>query len=233
MYSKKALEKNYLRYVSKFLRDYNYILTENNMNIVESIEEMYCNGDFTLFADLPELAPVSKLRPNERYIGPITGKIKKFLSPETEEAIAKIKKVKDTSNSLIVYLSLGSLGNYEVLKNCFCVLSEINAKVFITAAEEVIDELPENVYMYKYLYVDYILPFIDLAITNGGSGANYQAYEHNVKLIALPSNVDQLLSCSMIEIQNAGIVITRNNANDFDTLLDAVLKISNFKREER
>jgi UDP:flavonoid glycosyltransferase YjiC (YdhE family) len=225
MYSRKRLEKNYSRYVSKFLRDYNFLRRERNMSVVESIEEMYCAGDFVLYADLPEFAPVSELRSNESYIGPVTGKIKSFLNIETEEAVEKIKHIKNNSDSFVVYLSLGSSGNNEVLENCLKVLDKINAKVFLTTAGKVVGKTPQNVYKYNYLYADTVLPFIDLAITNGGSGSNYQMYEHNVELIALPDNVDQFLSSSMIERLHLGTVIWPDKASDYNILLDTILKI--------
>lgn len=210
-------KKGYARYVSRFLRDLNFLRVEQGMEEVSSIEEMYCAGDVTLFADFPELAPVSVLALTESYIGPLTGKIKAFQTPETEDALRRIKKIKENPKARFVYFSLGSSGDYGKIQDYLSAFGEINAYFFVTVAHyEKTDKIinaekhEENVFCYHNLNVDAIMPYMDLAITNGGSGANYQAYENHVKIIAMPDNVDQMLASSKLEEVGAGIVLDKN-----------------------
>lgn len=218
-------KKNYVRYVGRFLRDYNYIRIENGMPIVESIEELYCAGDYTLFSDIPELAPVSNLMPNESYIKPLTGKIEYFKTKETEEALKKIQKIKNASNDCLVYLSMGTSGDYSVLSELLKILSGFNVNVFLTIANNVVIDLPDNVYCYSYLYIDAIMPYMDVAITNGSSGSVYQAYLNGVKIIAIPTNVDQVLACSKIEEQDLGYIIDKDVYNRYSIFEDIIAQV--------
>lgn len=224
-YSKKDLEKNYLRYVSRFLRDYNYLLSENDMEMVESIEDMYCSGDAVLYADIESFAPVSSLRENEKYIGPVTGKIEYFRTKETDYALSKIKQLKETADRSLVYLSMGSSGNFSIIENYLTVLAEQNVNIIVTGGELNITSSQKNVYSSSYLYMEDIMPYMDVAITNGGSGANYQAYEAKVPIIALPSNVDQVLACARIEQLKAGIVIPDWKLKTSDAIVNTLLDI--------
>lgn len=221
----KFMKKNYLRYVSKFLRDYNFLRVENGMPIVESIEELYCSGDYTLFTDIPKLAPVSKLMPTEFYISPLTGKIKYFKTKDTEIVLRMIQELKKNPNIYLAYLSMGTSGDYSILSKVLMELEDINIKVFMTVANNTIIDLPNNVYCYSYLYVDAIMPYMDVAITNGGSGSIYQAYLNGVKVIAIPDNVDQILASSKIEETNVGYVIDKNSYNSFVTFKDKIIQI--------
>ncbi|GAB4238121.1 MAG: glycosyltransferase [Elainellaceae cyanobacterium] len=140
--------------------------------------------NLTLVADTPLFTPLSDPPQNFHYVGPITWQ-SNLPEPKFLEQFKSYKKR--------AYLVLGSGG----FKEFFKYLSDFEHSGFAIAiaAGELIHKapcnLPENVFLEKYINADALLPYCDVIVCHGGNGTIYQALKHSVPIVTIPFHNEQ------------------------------------------
>ena len=157
----------------------------------------YTWGDYTLYADVPELVPTRPLPANHRYLGPPLWSARVPL-PEWWSRLPQDKSV--------VLLTLGSSGRADLLPMALSALSGLPITVIAATAGKIdLADVPANAFVADYLPLDAAVQRSRLVICNGGSLTTYQALASGVPILGICSNMDQLLNMDAIERLGAGV----------------------------
>ena len=163
------------------------------------LRNSYTWGDYTLYADIPEVAPTHNLPAHHRYLGPVLWSAKNPL-PDWWNSLPEDKPV--------VFLTLGSSGQADLLPIALSGLSQLPVTVIVaTAGKIALADVPTNAYITDYLPVDVVTQRSQILISNGGSLTIYQALTSGVPVIGICSNMDQLLNMNALERLGAGITL--------------------------
>ena len=146
----------------------------------------YTDGDVTLYADPPELVPLVDAPPTHRHLGPIAWSPPLPL-PSWWDALDRRHGV--------IYVTLGSSGSAARLPAVLSGLATLGLPVVVaTAGAPCPAALPGNVHVAPYLPGDDVAAQSRLVVCNGGSPTSQQALLHGAPVLALPSNLDQVLN---------------------------------------
>jgi UDP:flavonoid glycosyltransferase YjiC (YdhE family) len=163
------------------------------------LRTVYTWGDYTLYADIPELAPTRNLPANHHYLGPV------FWSAHA--SLPKWWSQLPDDRPLIL-LTLGSSGQADLLPMALTALSRLPVRVMIaTAGKIALADVPANAYITDFLPMDIAVRRSQMVISNGGSLTTYQALAGGVPVIGLCSNMDQLLNMQAVERLGAGVAL--------------------------
>jgi UDP:flavonoid glycosyltransferase YjiC (YdhE family) len=161
------------------------------------LRTVYTWGDYTLYADVPELIPMRPLPANHRHLGPPLWSTRAPL-PDWWDRLPQDKPV--------VLLTLGSSGRADLLPKALSALSELPITVIAATAGKIdLADVPANAFVADYLPLDHAVQRSRLVICNGGSLATYQALACRVPILGICSNMDQLLNMNAIEHLGAGL----------------------------
>jgi UDP:flavonoid glycosyltransferase YjiC (YdhE family) len=161
------------------------------------LRKTYTWGDYTLYADIPEVVPMRPLPDSHRFLGPILWSTQTPL-PDWWDGLP--------DNKPVVFVTLGSSGRADLLPIVIKVLSEFPVSIIAaTAGKIALENRPSNVFVADYLPMDIASQRSDLVISNGGSLTTYQALACGVPVIGICSNMDQLLNMSALEKLRVGI----------------------------
>lgn len=191
------------------------------------LRNVYSWGDYTLYADIPEVVPTLDLPRNHRYLGPLLWSTKTPL-PEWWNSLPEDRPV--------VFLTLGSSGRADLLPLALEALSRLPVSVVVaTAGKIALAAVPANVYVADYLPVDVASRRAQLVICNGGSLTTYHALVNGVPVIGICSNMDQLLNMQALENLGVGIMLraARTSAEDVFRAANAILGQEAFNRAVR
>jgi UDP:flavonoid glycosyltransferase YjiC (YdhE family) len=180
------------------------------------LRRTYTDADFILYADVPELFPLSGQPESHQYLGPI------IWSPPTPRPAWW----NDLPNDLpFVYVSLGSSGQARLLPVVLGVLAKLPVRALVaTAGAGLGGTYPSNVYVADYLPGDEAAQRARLVICNGGSPTSHQALVAGVPVIGIAGNLDQFLNMSAIVSIGAGETM-RADRFDAGRLQDVVRAI--------
>ena len=191
----KSFNEKFKEVNENFVAGYNCEAVKRGLPELANIKELYTNGDYNLFIDTPSLSPVSELRNNEKYIGPVLS-FPRQQKPDWWGSIPIDRP--------IVYCSIGSTGADDKVKRIVKILEKLNVYViFVTAGNECIKRFPENFYVCKYITALDAIAISDLVIFNGGSGTLYQALYLGKPVVALATISDQFYASS--EVSNLSV----------------------------
>jgi UDP:flavonoid glycosyltransferase YjiC (YdhE family) len=168
------------------------------------VRHVYCDGDLTLYADIPDLIPVFSAPTTHRYIGPV------LWSPAVDppEWWNEV-----SSGQPPIYVSLGSSGPSQLLPMVIEALAPLGRPIVVATAGRGA-ELPRR----AKLWVTDFVPGEILAakacavVCNGGSPTTQQALLHGIPVIGIASNLDQLLNMDYIERFGAGALVRADRA---------------------
>lgn len=167
---------------------------------------MYTEGDYVLYADVPEFVPSTNLPANHRYVGicqwtPPAGK------PDWWDRMLADPKPK-------VFVTLGSSGPLRALPALLEALSQLPVAVLLATSGRTMPRLGPSV------YVADLLPFTETAgqagvvVSHGGSGGLYPAIAAGTPVLGIPSNADQQLSTAVLEESGAGLGVRVEEASE-------------------
>lgn len=157
----------------------------------------YTWGDYTLYADIPEVVPTRPLPPNHRFIGPVLWSTRTPL-PDWWDGLPDDKP--------IVCITLGSSGRADFLPAALMALARLPITVIAaTLGKMTLPPLPDNVFVADYLPLETALERSRLLVCNGGSLSTYQALARGIPVIGICSNLDQLLNMDAMERLGCGI----------------------------
>jgi len=177
------------------------------------LRSIYCEGDRTLYPDIPEITPTSNLPATHRYLGPVTW------SPKVPEP-SFLTDLAD--NRPIVYLNLGTAGNPDLVPRILDVLSRRPVRVIAGGGgrAEVAGAAP-NVLWADFIPGEAACERADLMICNGGVASAQQALVAGIPVLGIPSNLDQYLYMGYAE--RAGVArIVRSDGATEKSLADGV-----------
>lgn len=168
-------------------------------------------GDVTLFADVPSIVPTTDLPPSCRYVGPLNWAPEVSL-PAWWDSIPKRRTV--------VYVALGSSGNYRILPAVLSALQKIDCAIVVSSAgKREIGSLNTGsnlgraqLFVADWLPGDQIARRASLVVSNGGSPTSYQALSAGTPVLGISSNMDQLLSMTWTSMAGAGELLRSDTA---------------------
>jgi UDP:flavonoid glycosyltransferase YjiC (YdhE family) len=161
------------------------------------LRTVYSWGDYTLYADVPELVPMKTLPTNHRHLGPPLWSARTPL-PEWWDRLPQDRPV--------VLLTLGSSGRADLLPLALSALADLPISVVAATAGRVgLAAVPANAFVADYLPLDRAAERCSLVICNGGSLTTYQALASGKPILGLCANMDQLLNMNAIERLGAGL----------------------------
>ncbi len=161
------------------------------------LRAVYSWGNYTLYADAPELIPTRPLPANHRHLGPLLWSARAPL-PEWWGRLAEDKPV--------VLLTLGSSGRADLLPMALAALSELPITVIAaTAGKTDLGDVPANAFVADYLPLDLAVQRSRVVICNGGSLMTYLAMASGVPVLGICSNMDQMLNMNAVKNTGAGL----------------------------
>jgi len=175
------------------------------------LRETYTWGDYTLYADSPDIVPIKNLPANHHYLGPI------FWSayadfPEWWDCLPEDRP--------LIFVTLGSSGQADLLPVVLTALSALPVTVVAaTAGKITLAEIPANTYVAEYLPMEVVVRRAKLVICNGGSLTTYQALASGIPVIGLCSNMDQLLNMNMMQRLGIGLSLRAKNLHSADLVV--------------
>ncbi|ANG62501.1 glycosyl transferase family 1 [Marinobacterium aestuarii] len=163
------------------------------------LRRTYTDADQTLYADLPELVPTFERPATHRYIGPINWSPSVALPPWWDEL---------PTDKPIIYLTLGSSGQSELLPRVLQALAQLPVTVIVATAGLIqLERTPQNAWVADFLPGEQAASRASLVICNGGSPTTLQALAVGVPVIGIASNLDQYLNMSYLEQAGVGTLM--------------------------
>lgn len=184
-------------------------------------------GDYTLYADVPELVPTYNLPANHRYLGPV------LWSPDVKPPTWWHSLPTDRP---IIYATLGSSGGKNLLQVVLNALADLPVTVIAaTAGRNHLKNVPANAFVADYLPGEAAAARSAVVLCNGGSPTTQQALAAGVPVIGLPSNMDQHLNMEALERAGAGVLLRteRLNTEGVAAAVKQVLSGAEFRQAAR
>ena len=158
--------------------------------------EQLCFGDDVLYADAPELCPITEAPSQHHYLGMVPW------SPEVPLPPA----LADDATVPLVYVTLGSSGDQSALSAVLEGLEGLPLRgILATAGRPAPKRLPTTFLHADYVPGDEVARRARFVITNGGSSSGYQALAAGTPVLGIPSNLDQYLAMQAITRWGAGL----------------------------
>ena len=184
-------------------RDFNRLCRQYGLPPTGSLGEMYTSGDWTLYLDIPTLAPTANLPTTHRYIGPVVWEAPASLPAWWDEV---------ANDSALVYVALGSSGDRRLWDPVMEAVAALPLRAAVATAGRPVKRLSSNVFTAEYLPGLKIASRAALVVSNGGSPTAYQALACGVPVLGMPSNADQYLMMESVAREGAGILIRAGQA---------------------
>lgn len=191
-----------------FGKELNQIREFYGLKKKSDFRELYTDGTFTGYMDLPNFVNLEKLPPNHFYLGPIAW------NPNISTDIF----LPEDKN--FIYISMGSTGDQNSLSIILRSVLQKGAKAILSGvstseANHLYQEIPDlkaNSVIVPLINAEKILDHCNLTICHGGSGTVYQSLSHGVPVMCLPKNPDQSLVSMAIVEKNLGRYLSPKNA---------------------
>jgi len=207
---------------------FNSLRKAYGLDPLKNLKDIYTHGDWTLYLDIPALAPTSNTPDNHFYLGPVVW------SPNIPlpEWWADIPK-----NRPVLYVTLGSSGDISFMNTIIDTLGKMPVTALVASAGRFdAAQLPDNIFTEKYLPGLEAAKMASLVICSGGTATTYQALSCSSPILGIPSNADQYLSMEAIVKQGAGLLIRsgkvtgRNIRKGIETILENIKYKQNANR---
>jgi UDP:flavonoid glycosyltransferase YjiC (YdhE family) len=180
------------------------------------LKEIYTHGSWTLYTDIPSVAPIQDILPTQRYIGPVIWSPAINLPDWWQEL---------PDDRPIIYVTMGSSGDIRLLDTILEVLGGMPVVgVVATAGRTTVVRKPANVFIEEYLPGVEVTRRSSLVICNGGSATVYQALSMGKPVLGFPSNADQFFTMESVQRLDAGISV-RPMATSSETVRNALRTI--------
>ena len=162
-----------------------------------SLNEFYCDGDVSMYADSPALGTLHDAPASHTFIGPIVWSPSIPLPPWWPEVAERAQPP--------VYVTLGSTGKVDLLPLIVdaCRLENVGC-IVSTAGRSDFRASPPDVYAQAFLPGGKAAALSCLVICNGGSPTAHQALSEGRPVLGICSNLDQVMSMQAIAAAGAG-----------------------------
>lgn len=212
-------------FLTRHLAPLKRLYTESGLVPPQSFRHALTAGtSWTLYPDIPSLAPTENLPGRHRYIGPL------FWEP----SLPVPEWLSESPPALpLVYVSMGSSGNLRVLKKIIHTLGRLPVAVLLTTANRFpVKNLPNNIHAVPYVSALRILPRVSLVICHGGSSVAYQAFRFGVPVLGLPNNTSQCFTMEKVVDTRSGLLIQPSLATEanLDQAIRKLLDDESFRK---
>jgi UDP:flavonoid glycosyltransferase YjiC (YdhE family) len=181
------------------------------------LRHVYTHGDFTLYADIPQVAPTTGLPSTHHYIGPI------LWSPDVP--LPRWWNDVSLSERAVAYVTLGSSGKISLLPTVIEAIAALPVNVLVATAGRIrLNSLPGNVWVADYLPGLKAAQCSSVVVCNGGSATVYQALAAGVPVLGIVSNMDQHLTMAGVARAEAGIAL-RSEQTTHNSVADAASEL--------
>lgn len=188
-----------------FAKPVNSLRREYGLSHVGSLPEVLTHGDYTLYADPEALVPTPRAPATHVHLGFV---------PWAPDGPLPTALQESTQGAPLVYATLGSSGDVDVLPRVLEALGALPARGLVaTAGRGRSSVVPPNVTLVDYAPGDVAARRASVVITNGGSSSSYQALAEGTPVLGLPSNLDQFLAMQSIERHGAGLSLRASNVS--------------------
>jgi UDP:flavonoid glycosyltransferase YjiC (YdhE family) len=175
--------------------------------------EVLTHGDHTLYPDDPVLTPVSGAPPSHHFLGPVIWQPDNAAVSELASGVADFAGQAAANGVPLVYVTLGSSGDLEVLPHVITALGRLPVRAVVaTAGRLQLRALPPNVRAEAYVRGSDLARRARVVVSNGGSTTGYQALAEGVPVLGIPSNLDQFLATEAIVVAGAGSLVKARRA---------------------
>ncbi|KAI9732803.1 MAG: hypothetical protein M1834_003741 [Cirrosporium novae-zelandiae] len=170
--------------------------------------------------------PRRNLSPQIRFVGPLLPLLPdSFETPTWWPSIATPSPPKKT----VIYVTQGTYANTPtnlILPTIRALSANESVIVIVTTGPTTlsVDPLPTNVYVANYIHHFYLLPHVDLMITNGGYNGVLSALSYGIPLICAGRSEDKADVSARVAWSGVGIDLRTDNPTD-DMIKGAVEKI--------
>jgi UDP:flavonoid glycosyltransferase YjiC (YdhE family) len=129
-----------------------------------------------------------------------------------------------------VYLTLGtvSFGAVEVLSRAVAEIAALDVDVLVTVGPEgepaALGEVPDNVYVERFVAQSAVLPLVDLIVHHGGTGTVLSALEVGLPQLLLPQGADQFVNAEILTAVGAAQALP-NDAQQPGAIGEAVREL--------
>lgn len=164
------------------------------------LRRVYTDGDYTLYADFPEMVPLPHLTRaganRHRYLGAVLWSAPVGLPPWWGELRDDLP---------LVYVTMGSSGDPELVPRIVAALTNLSCQVVVAGVGAKLEALrAPNVHITNLLPGEAAARRARLVICNGGSPAAHQALAHGVPVLGIAGNLDQFLNMYYVVASGAG-----------------------------
>ena len=168
------------------------------------LRQWYCDGDLTLYADVPELIPVFGAPSNHRYIGaPLWSPL--VTTPPWWDEMLK--------GEAPIYVSLGSSGPAGLLASVIDALRPLGRPLVVaTAGRGAPQASGDGVWLTDFVSGEAVAAKACAVVCNGGSSTAQQALACGAPVVGIASNMDQFLNMHYVERFGAGILVRADRA---------------------
>jgi UDP:flavonoid glycosyltransferase YjiC (YdhE family) len=168
------------------------------------VREVYCDGDATLYADLPQMIPTPGAPATHSHIGPVAWSPAVDLPAWWAEA---------TAGSPPIYVSLGSSGAADALPMIVEGLRPLGRPIIVATAARVPQlRSTAGVFVADFVPGGRVAGQCCAVVCNGGSPATLQALANGVPVVGIASNLDQFLNMGYVERVGAGTLLRADRA---------------------
>ena len=166
------------------------------------LRRIYTDADLALFSDIPEFYGITGDLPGGTFLGPLCWSPDVALPPWWNEL---------NPNQPVIYITLGSSGDTNLLAPLLERLANINAQLVVASAGAQGIETRGNIFCADYLPGNVAAARAELVICNGGSPTCFQALAEGVPVLGIPGNLDQFLNMHYLEKGATGLTLRRTD----------------------
>ena len=163
------------------------------------VRNVYTDGDYTLYADVPQFYPLAGAPLTHRFLGPVIWS-PPVAMPQGWDALGRERP--------LVYVALGSSGDPRSLGGLLDTLGGMPIDVVAaTLGAALPARLPANVHTADFAPGDKVARAAALVICNGGASTAHQALAAGTPLLALATNLDHFLNMAPVDKAGAGMLL--------------------------
>jgi len=182
-----------------FAKPYRELRRRHGLPDIEDLFAIMTDGDYTLFPDVPRLAPLRRAATTQHYLGAIPWQPPVAL-PAWWEELAPDRPV--------VYVTLGSSGKAKRLSLVLDALADLDVQVVVATAGRVDPRnIPSSARWAEFLPGQLVAKRAAVVVSNGGSTTGYQALSEGKPVVGVAANMDQYLAMESIERCGAGTLL--------------------------
>lgn len=175
---------------------YNRIRREYGLPAQGGLRDVYTDGDWTFYLDLPRLAPLGRIPETHRLLGPV------LWEPQVKEMPSWWDQLEIGQRT--AYVSMGSSGAGAVVPKIIGALHALGCQAVVTTGQELPFGEHDGVFSARLLPGAKATARCDVVVCHGGSGTVYQALQQGVPVLGICANADQQLVMQGVKSAGAG-----------------------------